>query len=48
MIVALLEEDNPAVELLDKRIAESPNKEKEEVIVNEGQMLNMLLMIALK
>jgi hypothetical protein len=34
--------DSPAVKFLDKKIAESPNGEKEEVIVSEGQLIHML------
>jgi hypothetical protein len=34
--------DSPAVKFLDKKIAESPNGEKEEVLVSEEQLIMML------
>lgn len=34
--------DSPAVKFLDKKIAESPNGEKEEVLVSKGQLTMML------
>lgn len=35
-------EDSPAVKFLDKKIAESPNGEKEEVLVAESQVVMLL------
>jgi hypothetical protein len=42
MTAAIFGEDSKAVEFLDKKIAESPNGENEEVIVDEGQAVLML------
>ena len=42
MTAAIFGEDSKAVEFLDKKIAESPNGENEEVIVEESQAVLML------
>lgn len=42
MAVAVFGEDSKAVKFLDKKIAESPNGEDEEVIVEESQAVAML------
>ncbi|MGU5794323.1 hypothetical protein ACV1DW_15940 [Aeromonas hydrophila] len=42
MAVAVFGEDSKAVQFLDKKIAESPNGEDEEVIVAESQAVSML------
>lgn len=42
MTTAIFGEDSKAVEFLDKKIAESPNGENEEVIVEESQAVLML------
>lgn len=42
MAVAVFGEDSKAVQFLDKKIAESPNGEDEEVIVEESQAVAML------
>ncbi len=36
-------EDSGAVKFLESHIKESPNGENEEVIVDEGQMINLLM-----
>lgn len=48
LTVAFFGADSPAVKYLDKRIAESPNGENEEVIAHESQMLPLLLNIDIK
>lgn len=42
IVVALLGDDSPAAEFLRKKIRDSPNGENEEVIADEGQMINLL------
>lgn len=42
MAAAVFGEDSKAVKFLDKKIAESPNGEDEEVIVEESQAVAML------
>jgi hypothetical protein len=42
MAVAVFGVDSPAVKFLDKKIAASPNGEKEEVIADEGQVVLLL------
>lgn len=42
MTVAVFGEDSKAVEFLDKKIAESPNGEDEEVVAEESQAVAML------
>jgi hypothetical protein len=42
MAVAVFGKDSPAVKFLDKKIAESPDGEKEEVIVPEEQLVMLL------
>lgn len=42
MAAAVFGEDSKAVQFLDKKIAESPNGEDEEVIVAESQAVSML------
>ena len=39
-------EGNPAVKFIDKKIAESPDGENEEVIADESQMLYLLVGLA--
>lgn len=38
-------EDSPAVKFLDKKIAECPNGENEEVIMPEGQLVMLLMQL---
>lgn len=45
MSAAIFGEDSAATKFLDKKIAESPNGEKEGVVVNEGQVVHLLLHI---
>lgn len=42
---AIFGEDDPAVKFLDKKIAESPNGEDEEVIAAESQVIALLMAI---
>jgi hypothetical protein len=42
IVVALFGKESKAVQFLDKTIEESPNREKEEVVADEGQMLCLL------
>ena len=42
MAMAVFGKDSPAVKFLDKKIAESPHGEEEEVIADEGQMVALL------
>lgn len=42
LAVVFFGEDNQAVKFLDDKIAESPNGAGEEVIADEGQMVNLL------
>lgn len=48
MAVAVFGEDSKAVQFLDKKIAESPNGEDEEVIVEESQAVAMLGQLHMK
>lgn len=43
MAVAFLGEDSKAVQFLDKKIKDAPNGEDEEVIIEEGQFVHLLL-----
>ena len=42
MAAAVFGEDSKAVKFLDDKITDSPNGENEEVIADEGQMVNLL------
>lgn len=42
---AIFGEDDPTVKFLDKKIAESPNGEDEEVIAAESQVIALLMAI---
>lgn len=46
--VVLFGEQSEPVQFLDQKIAESPNKEKEEVVADERQMLYLLVNMGLK
>lgn len=46
--VALFGEQSKPVQFLDQKIAESSNKEKEEVVADERQMLYLLANMGLK
>jgi len=42
MAAAVFGEDSKAVKFLDDKITDSPDGENEEVIADEGQMVNLL------
>jgi hypothetical protein len=43
LTASVLGDDSPATKHLDNKILESPGGENEEVLADEGQMLNLLL-----
>ena len=43
LALSLQNENSKAVKFFDKKIKESPNKEKEEVIADERQMMYLIL-----
>ena len=43
LALSLQNENSKAVKFIDKKIQESPNKEKEEVIADERQMMYLIL-----
>ena len=43
LALSLQNENSKAVKFIDKKIQESPNKEKEEVIADESQMMYLIL-----
>jgi len=46
MAVAVFGEESKAVKFLDDKITASPSGENEEVIADEGQMVNLLVTMA--
>jgi len=42
LAVSFFGEKNKAIEMLDTKIAQSPNKENEEVLTDERQMIQLL------
>ena len=43
LALSLQNENSKAVKFFDKKIQESPNKEKEEVIVDEREVIHLIL-----
>ena len=43
LALALQNENTKAVKFIDKKIQESPNKEKEEVIADEREVIHLIL-----
>ena len=43
LALSLQNENSKAVKLIDKKIQESPNKEKEEVIADEREVIHLIL-----
>ena len=43
LAVSLQNENSKAVKFIDKKIQESPNKEKEEVIADEREVIHLIL-----